>query len=131
MARKVMICDDEPFILESMCYIVKKEGFDLITAEDGQRVIEIVHNEMPDLMFLDISMPKLSGYEVCRLLKDNPDTMNIYIIMLTAHGQIADERQAREAGADEFMVKPFSPRAIQTKLHEILGNGKGVNDEQR
>ncbi len=121
MLKKVLICDDEPSVQESLSYIVKKEGFDLIIAMDGQTGVETARHEIPDLMFLDVRMPKLSGYEVCGILKDNPDTRNIYIIILTAYSQVDDEELARKVRADEFMVKPFSPRAIMRKLHEILG----------
>ncbi len=121
MAKKVLICDDEFSVQESLSYIIEKEGFDFVIARDGQTGVETARYEMPDLMFLDVRMPKLSGYEVCEILKNSPDTRNIYIIILTAYGQAADEERARRAGADEFMVKPFSPRTIMAKLHEILG----------
>ncbi len=121
MAKKVLICDDEPSVQESLSYIVKKEGFDFIIAMDGQTGVETARYEIPDLMFLDVRMPKLSGYEVCGILKNNPDTRNIYIIILTAYGSLDNEKLARKAGADGFMVKPFSPRTLKARLHEILG----------
>lgn len=120
MKKKVLICDNESYILESISYIVKKCGYDYITAEDGQKAVELGCQEKPDLMFLDISMPKLSGYEVCKTLKSNKDTKNIYIIILTANVQVTDRKMSLDAGADEFIAKPFSPRIIKTKLREIL-----------
>jgi len=123
MSKKVLVCDDEPYIVESVSYVVKKAGFEVLVAEDGQEALEAGRREKPDLIFLDIMMPKLTGYEVCRQLKDDPDTRGAYIVMLTARGQEEDERKALEMGADEFMTKPFSPRKMRAKLVELLGEG--------
>jgi two-component system alkaline phosphatase synthesis response regulator PhoP len=123
MSKKVLVCDDEPYIVESVSYVVKKAGFEVVVAEDGQEALEAGRREKPDLIFLDIMMPKLTGYEVCRQLKDDPDTRGAYIVMLTARGQEEDERKALEMGADEFMTKPFSPRKMRAKLVELLGEG--------
>ena len=122
LAKKVLICDDEPYIIESVSYVVRKAGFEVLTAEDGDESLTKAKSEHPDLIFLDIMMPKLSGYEVCRRLKQDPATRGIHIIMLTARGQQEDEQKALELGADEFMTKPFSPRKMRVKLEEILGS---------
>jgi len=119
--KKVLVCDDEPYIIESVSYVVRKTGFEVLTAEDGEESLHVAKTAHPDLIFLDIMMPKLSGYEVCRRLKQDPATRGIYIIMLTARGQQEDEQKALELGADEFMTKPFSPRKMRVKLEEILG----------
>lgn len=121
MAKKVLVCDDEPYIVESVSYVVRKAGYEAIVAEDGEESLEKARSEHPDLIFLDIMMPRLSGYEVCRRLKQDPATRGIYIIMLTARGQQEDEQKALELGADEFMTKPFSPRKMRAKLEEVLG----------
>jgi len=123
MSKKVLVCDDEPYIVESVSYVVKKAGFRVVVAEDGQEALEAGKREKPDLIFLDIMMPKLTGYEVCRQLKDDPETRGAYIVMLTARGQEEDEKKALEMGADEFMTKPFSPRKMRAKLLELLGEG--------
>lgn len=123
MSKKVLVCDDEPYIVESVSYVVKKAGFEVVVAEDGQEALEAGRREKPDLIFLDIMMPRLTGYEVCRKLKDDPETRGAYIVMLTARGQEEDERKALEMGADEFMTKPFSPRKMRAKLLELLGEG--------
>lgn len=122
MSKKVLVCDDEPYIIESVSYVVRKAGFEVLVAEDGEESLNKAKTEHPDLIFLDIMMPKMSGYEVCRRLKQDPATRGIYIIMLTARGQQEDEQKALELGADEFMTKPFSPRKMRVKLEEILGN---------
>jgi two-component system alkaline phosphatase synthesis response regulator PhoP len=124
MPKKVLICDDEPYIVESVSYVVRKAGYEVIVAEDGEEALQKGRDERPDVIFLDIMMPRMTGYEVCRRLKESPDTKDTYIIMLTARGQEEDERKALEMGADEFMTKPFSPRKMRAKLHEILGDGE-------
>jgi len=121
MAKKVLVCDDEPYIVESVSYVVRKAGYEVITAEDGMDALDAGKRERPDLVFLDIMMPRMSGYEVCRRLKEDPATRGAYIVMLTARGQEEDERKALEMGADEFMTKPFSPRKLRDKLIQILG----------
>ena len=121
MTKKVLVCDDEPYIVESVSYVVRKAGYDVVVAEDGLEALNAVKREKPDLVFLDIMMPKISGYEVCRQVKEDPTTRAAYIVMLTARGQEEDERRALDMGADEFMTKPFSPRKMRAKLDEILG----------
>jgi two-component system alkaline phosphatase synthesis response regulator PhoP len=121
MTKKVLVCDDEPYIVESVSYVVRKAGFEVAVAEDGMEALTMARRERPDLIFLDIMMPRLSGQEVCRQLKQDPDTKGAYIVMLTARGQEEDERRAMEMGADEFMTKPFSPRKMRAKLQEVLG----------
>jgi DNA-binding response OmpR family regulator len=118
----VLICDDEPYIVESVSYVVRKAGFDVVTAEDGEQALEAAHREKPDLVFLDIMMPGISGDEVCRRLKSDPSTRATHVVILTARGQEEDERRAMEMGADEFMTKPFSPRKLRARLLELLGD---------
>lgn len=120
MAKTVLICDDEPYILESVSYVVKKEGFKVLTAENGEDALRIAEEQKPDLIFLDVEMPKKTGYEVCEVLKRNEMTRGIYVIMLTARGQVTDERKGFEMGADEYITKPFSPRKLIRRVHEIL-----------
>ena len=120
MAKKVLICDDEPHIVESLSYLVKKEGYEAIVAMDGEEGLAKARQMKPHLMLLDIMMPKMSGFEVCQDLKMDGETKGIFIIILTARGEEADELRGKEAGADEFITKPFSPRKIRSRLHEIL-----------
>jgi len=99
---------------------VKREGYETITAEDGLKGVELAKSEIPDLMILDVMMPGKTGYEVCKIIKDDSNTKDIFVIILTARGQELDEKLGLEAGADEYMTKPFSPRKLRQRLHEIL-----------
>ena len=120
MPKKVLVCDDEPYILESVGHVVREEGYAVLTAEDGDNALRLARAELPDLMILDISMPKKDGNAVCRELKSDSATRGIYIIVLTAKGQERDERESRQCGADDYMTKPFSPRSLRKRLHELL-----------
>lgn len=122
MSIKVMVCDDEPYILESVAYVIEKEGFDVITAEDGEEGLNMAREEKPRLIFLDVMMPKMTGYEVCQALKSDPETKDIHVIMLTARGQDSDQQTASDVGADEYMTKPFSPRKLKQRLRELLAD---------
>ena len=121
MPKTVLICDDEAYILESVKYVVQKEGYTVITADDGEKALALAREHKPDVMFLDVEMPKKTGYEVSATLKAEPETRQIYIIMLTARGQAADEKKGYESQVNEYITKPFSPRKLIKRLHEILG----------
>jgi two-component system, OmpR family, alkaline phosphatase synthesis response regulator PhoP len=120
MAKKVLICDDKPYVLESVGYVVREEGYEFLTADNGEDALRLARTEMPDLIFLDVMMPAKSGFQVCRELKSDPSTRGIYTILLTAMGQERDEQEGFQCGAEEYMTKPFSPRALRRKLHQLL-----------
>lgn len=120
MKKRVLICDDEPFIIESLRYIVEKEGYEVMAAKDGEEALAVIQIEKPDLIIIDAMMPNKTGYEVCQALRNDPALSHIYVVMLTAAGQKSDEIRAKLSGATEYMTKPFSPRSIKQKLHEIL-----------
>lgn len=121
MSKRVLVCDDEPYIVESVSYVVRKAGYDVLTAEDGDAALAAARRERPDLVFLDIMMPGIQGDEVCRQIKADPSTKHAYVVILTARGQEEDERRAMALGADEFMTKPFSPRKLRDLLQRVLG----------
>jgi DNA-binding response OmpR family regulator len=120
-SKKVLICDDELYILEAVQYVVRKAGFIPLLAQNGEEALVLAQREIPDLMILDIMMPKRNGFEVCNLLRNNPKTKGIYIVMLTARGSEADNLKSRENGANEFITKPFSPNKLRQRLYSILG----------
>ncbi|HZI93109.1 MAG TPA: response regulator [Patescibacteria group bacterium] len=119
--KKVLICDDEPHILESVAYVARKEGYLVLTAEDGETALRIAREERPGLVMLDLNMPIKSGYQVCEEIKSDPETRGTYVIMLTAKGQESDRARGAAAGADEYITKPFSPRKLRQRITEILG----------
>ena len=121
MPKTILVADDEPFVLRSLEFILKKEGYNVITATNGQEAYDRILAQKPDLVLLDIQMPKLDGNSVCRQLREEPSTAHLYIIMITAKGQEVDRVNSLESGANEFITKPFSPRKVVTRVKEILG----------
>ncbi|TDI11677.1 MAG: response regulator [Acidobacteria bacterium] len=120
MPKKVLICDDEPYIRESLSYVAREAGYEVSTAEDGEEAVQKAVQELPDLIFLDLMMPRRNGFEVCQALRANESTKDIHIIILTARGQDVDRVQGGQAGANEYFTKPFSPRKLRQRMHEIL-----------
>ena len=120
MNRKVLIVDDELHILESVSYVVRGIGMDPLTAEDGEEAVRLAGAERPDLIILDVMLPKLSGLQVCERIRANPEIRHIPILMLSARGQESDEVQGMQAGADEYMTKPFSPRRLKSLIEEMV-----------
>ena len=119
--KTVLICDDEPHIRESIRYAVHKEGYAYKQVGDGISAYETACEDKPDLVILDVGMPGMTGYEVCKKLRETPGLEKTRVLILTAFGQASDRDKANEAGADDFMTKPFSPRALRAKLNELLG----------
>ena len=118
MAKKILVVDDEVYILHIIDFSLGAEGYEVITAADGEEAIDRARVEKPDLVVLDIMMPKVDGFEACRRLKADPETSQIPVILLTAKGREVDRQMGMEVGADDYIVKPFSP----TKLIEKIGS---------
>jgi len=119
----VLIVDDDPFILKLIATTLEDvASFDLAQAADGIEALEVAARTRPELVFLDIDMPRLDGYETCRRLRAEPGTADATIVMLTAAAGDAAEREAEDAGADLFLTKPFSPLAL-LRLVDDLGGG--------
>jgi len=121
--RKILVVDDEPNVIRSLTFVLEKEGYDVSSATNGEGAMAKIQESKPNLMLLDVMMPKKNGYEVCKEVKSNPSLSDIHIIMLTAKGQQADREKGLNAGANEFMTKPFSLKMIVGKVKEILENG--------
>ncbi|MBM3133408.1 MAG: response regulator [Chloroflexi bacterium] len=118
--KKVLVVDDEPHLIRSLTFVLKKEGYDIDSAVDGEEALEKIRRLKPNLVFLDVMMPKKNGYEVCQEVKKDPGLSGVYVIMLTAKGQEADKAKAYESKADEFISKPFSPVGIVTRVKDLL-----------
>lgn len=118
--KKILIADDNENIREALTYLLEDEGYSLSLAKDGTDTLKKVREFRPDILFLDIMMPEMNGYEVCRIIKNDPELKKTYVIMLTAKGQVVEQERGKEVGADEYIVKPFSPMEILTKIKNIL-----------
>ncbi len=118
---KVLVVDDEVYILHILEFSLSAEGFEVITANNGELAIEKAKQEKPDLIVLDIMMPVLDGYETCRRLKRDSETKGIPVVLLTAKGRDVDKRLGFEVGAVDYVIKPFSPNRLIDRIQEILG----------
>ena len=121
MAQKVLVVDDEADIRRLVQLTLQDSRYEVLLAKDGEEALRMVQEEQPQLIFLDVMMPKKDGYEVCQLLKADPATAWIKIVMLTAKAQEFDRRRAMEVGADDYFTKPFSPIDLLDKVEEVLG----------
>lgn len=120
MSKTVLLVDDEPHVLEVLRVTLEDLGFRLLEAADGPSALEVVREESPDLVVLDVMLPNLSGLEVCRELKNSENTAYIPVIMLTARSGEEDEKAGLEAGADRYLTKPFSPLTLMTEVVKLL-----------
>jgi DNA-binding response OmpR family regulator len=118
---KVLVVDDEVYILHILDFSLGAEGFDVITAADGEQALSRARSERPDLIVMDIMMPRLDGYETCQRLKTDPATKDIPILLLSARGREEDRKRGMEAGASDYMTKPFSPNKLIARVTEMLG----------
>ncbi len=121
MPQTILVVEDEPNIVESLSFLMKKAGFVVRVARDGDTAIRTIESTAPDLVLLDIMMPRRDGYEVCRTIRANPDWDDVRIIMLSAKGRDLGRRKGLELGADDYITKPFSTREIVERVQEILG----------
>jgi DNA-binding response OmpR family regulator len=122
--EKILIIEDDKHISKLVKYNLEKTGYDCIAVEDGEKALDVLGKQGSDLIILDIMLPKMDGFEVCRLIKQDPKLKNIPIIMLTAKGEEMDRIVGLELGADDYMVKPFSPRELMLRIKAILKRGK-------
>ncbi len=121
---KILVVEDERDILELVEISLQLGGFEVAKAMDGLEAVEKALTEQPDLILLDIKLPKLSGYDVCRKLKEIPDTKNIPVVFLTARGQEHEIKAGFDAGGDGYIIKPFSPDELPRRVQEFLNRFK-------
>ena len=124
MDLKLLIVDDEHhlrMLIEQALEDLEDEGVELLTASNGEEALNTIREEQPQLVFLDVMMPKMNGIEVCRQVKQELKMTDTYIIMLTAKGQETDKKKGEEVGADLYMTKPFDPDRLLDKAREVLG----------
>ena len=120
MGKKIFIADDESGFVSTLTSRLEFEGFEITTTPDGKAALELIPIEKPDLILLDIMMPAVNGYQVCRELKENPETSSIPILMLTAKSQESDKFWGKEAGADAYVTKPFDMDELIAEMRALL-----------
>jgi DNA-binding response OmpR family regulator len=121
MSHKILIADDEPNIVISLEYLMKREGYEVVIARDGQEAIDAIVRERPQLVLLDVMMPKKTGFEVCQEVRASESVRDTPILMLTAKGRETDVAKGLGVGATAYMTKPFSTKDIAQKVRELLG----------
>jgi DNA-binding response OmpR family regulator len=125
VSKKILVIDDEPSVVKMVEFRLKKDGYNVITAGDGMTGLEKAKTEKPDLIFLDVSMPLMTGHEVLAELKKSSDTESIPVIMFTARGEIEDIERSSMEGAADYIVKPYDPAVLLSKARKALGESHG------
>jgi DNA-binding response OmpR family regulator len=120
MNRKVLIADDEPNILLSLDFLLRKNGFDVLIARNGSEAVQLLNEHVPDVALLDIMMPDVDGYEICRLIKNTPKLNNCKVMFVSAKTKDTDIQKGYDAGADAYVKKPFSTRQIIIEIEKLL-----------
>jgi DNA-binding response OmpR family regulator len=125
MNPKILIADDEPNILISLEFLMKREGYEVVLARDGQEAIDAIQRERPALVLLDVMMPIKTGFDVCHEVRASDAIKDTLIVMLTAKGRDTDVAKGLALGANAYMTKPFSTKDLVQKVRELLGGGPG------
>ncbi len=118
--KRILVVDDEIYIVHILEFTLTMEGYEVLTASDGEEALRRVEQDRPDLVVLDIMMPKVDGYEVCRRLREDEEFRTLPVILLSAKGRPIDRETGLEVGADDYIVKPFSPRRLLEKIRDLL-----------
>ncbi|WP_024304504.1 response regulator transcription factor [Pseudogulbenkiania sp. MAI-1] len=121
MTKTLLIADDEPNIVISVEFLMKREGFEVLVARDGEEALAKIREHRPDIVLLDVMMPKLSGFDVCQEVRADPALAGVRILMLTAKGRETEVAKGLALGADVYMTKPFSTRELVEKVRQLLG----------
>lgn len=127
MATKILITEDEPNIVESLSFILQRAGYEVTAVADGEAAMQQLRTELPDAMILDLMLPKLSGFEVLKLVKTDPALAHLPVLVLSAKGQAHDRRLVEEIGAEAFITKPFANRDIVEQVGRLC---QGATDPQ-
>jgi DNA-binding response OmpR family regulator len=117
---KILIAEDEPDIRELVAFMLRFAGYEVMAASNGEEAVQAATREVPDLVLMDVRMPRMTGYDACRIMKANPDLHDVPIVFLSAKGQEAEIQSGLEAGAEEYLLKPFSPDELTNRVRTIL-----------
>jgi DNA-binding response OmpR family regulator len=121
MSRSILVVDDEPNIVLSLEFLMRQVGYEVRVARDGEAALTAVAENPPDLVLLDVMMPKRDGYDVCQTIRANPAWKNVKIIMLTAKGRDIEREKGLALGADDYVTKPFSTRDVVERVRQCIG----------
>ena len=125
VTRSVLLVEDEPNIVDSLSFLMKQAGFAVLVARDGDTALRTIQSRIPDLVILDLMLPRRDGYQVCSAIRENPEWQAVKILMLTARGREHDRRKGLELGADDYVTKPFSNREIVERALRLMDDGAG------
>jgi DNA-binding response OmpR family regulator len=126
--RKILVAEDERDILDLIIFTLQFGGYDVVPTTNGEDALEMVYKEKPDLILLDVRMPRMSGYEVCKRVKTEQDLCNIPVVFLSAKGQEAEVLTGYDMGAIDYILKPFAPDMLLERLDNILSNPQMQSD---
>ncbi len=118
--KKILVVDDDPYILMSLEFLMKKNGYDVMIARNGKEALELVEKQLPDLVLLDIMMPDVDGYEICRYIKKTAKIKHAKVVFMSAKSKEADIQKGYDLGASYYISKPFSTRELVKKVNEML-----------
>ncbi|HMU72136.1 MAG TPA: response regulator [Ferruginibacter sp.] len=121
-AQKVLIVDDDPYILMSLEFLMKKNGYDVMIARNGTEALDLLGRQLPELVLLDIMMPDVDGYEICRHIKKTEKLKHIHVAFMSAKTKEADIQKGYDLGASLYITKPFSTRELIKQVKELIGN---------
>ncbi|GAB4423033.1 MAG: hypothetical protein Kow002_12540 [Anaerolineales bacterium] len=117
---KILIAEDEPDIRDLVAFTLRFAGYEVVTGTNGEEAVELASKELPDLILLDVRMPRLTGYDACKKIKENPQLKDIPVVFLSAKGQESEIQSGMEAGAEEYLLKPFAPDQLTDRVRAIL-----------
>lgn len=121
MVKRVLIADDEPNIVAALEYLLQQGGYEVLVARNGEEALAVLQEHNPDLVLLDVMMPRMSGYEICSRIRQQPEWRHIKVVMLSAKGRDAEVSKGLGLGADLYVTKPFSTRELMGKINGLLG----------
>ena len=117
---KILIAEDEPDIRDLVAFTLRFAGYEVVAGNNGEEAVQIASREFPDLILLDVRMPRMTGYDACRAIKANPELKDIPVVFLSAKGQESEIQTGLEAGAEEYLLKPFAPDQLTDRVRAIL-----------
>jgi DNA-binding response OmpR family regulator len=117
---KILIAEDEPDIRELVAFMLKFAGYEVVAASNGEDAVRTASRERPDLVLMDVRMPRMTGYDACRMMKANPDLRDVPVVFLSAKGQESEIQSGMDAGAEAYLLKPFSPAELTNRVRGIL-----------